>query len=80
VRKSAGTIPWVTISPISMLFWSGVVNGVLAAPLVVLVVLLTSDHTVMGKCVNESLLRGLGWAVRQGAGSVPVSLENSLGS
>lgn len=46
---------------VGMLFWCAVVNGVLAAPLVVLVVLLTSDRSVMGEWVNPPLLRGLGW-------------------
>jgi len=46
---------------VAWLFWSAVVNGVLAAPLIVLVVLLTSDRTVMGKRVNPPLLRRLGW-------------------
>jgi Mn2+/Fe2+ NRAMP family transporter len=50
------------LNAVAMLFWSAVVNGVLAAPLVVLVVLLTSDHTVMGKRVNPPLLRWRGWA------------------
>ena len=39
-----------------------VVNGVLAPPLVVLVVLLTSDRTVMGEHVNSPVLRWFGWA------------------
>jgi Mn2+/Fe2+ NRAMP family transporter len=46
---------------VSMLFWSAVINGVLAAPLIVLVVLLTSDRSVMGERVNPPLLRWLGW-------------------
>jgi NRAMP (natural resistance-associated macrophage protein)-like metal ion transporter len=46
---------------VKMLFWSAVVNGVLAPPLIVLVVLLTSDPKVMGKHVNSPLMRGLGW-------------------
>lgn len=50
------------LDAVTMLFWSAVVNGVLASPLIVLVVLLTSDHTVMGKRVSSPLLRGLGWA------------------
>jgi Mn2+ and Fe2+ transporters of the NRAMP family len=44
-----------------MLFWSAVVNGVLAPPLIVLVVLLTSNSKVMGRHVNSPLLRILGW-------------------
>ena len=50
------------INAVKMLFWSAVVNGVLAPPLIVLVVLLTSDPKVMGAHVNPSLLRLLGWA------------------
>lgn len=44
-----------------MLFWSAVVNGVLAAPLIVLVVLLTNDPEVMGAHRNPRLLNYLGW-------------------
>jgi Mn2+/Fe2+ NRAMP family transporter len=44
-----------------MLFWSAVLNGVLAPPLVVLVVLLTSDPKVMGKRVNSRGAQMLGW-------------------
>ena len=46
---------------VSTLFWAAVVNGVLAPPLIVLVVLLTSDTRVMGKYVNSRPLRWLGW-------------------
>ena len=46
---------------VAMLFWSAVVNGMLAPPLIVLVVLLTSDPRVMGQRVNSPLLRRLGW-------------------
>jgi NRAMP (natural resistance-associated macrophage protein)-like metal ion transporter len=56
------SLNFVGLDAVAMLFWSAVVNGVLASPLIVLVVLLTSDHTVMGKRVNPPLLRWLGWA------------------
>jgi len=46
---------------VAMLFWCAVVNGLLAPPLIALVVLLTSDRQVMGRCVNSPLLRWLGW-------------------
>ena len=46
---------------VKMLFWSAVVNGVLAPPLIVLVVLLTSDRSVMGDHVSPPLLKWLGW-------------------
>ena len=55
---------------VSMLFWSAVLNGVLAPPLIVLVLLLTSNPQVMGERVNPRWLALLGWitvAVMAGA-------------
>ena len=49
------------LDAIKMLFWSAVVNGLLAPPLILLVVLLTSDPRVMGARVNSPPLRFLGW-------------------
>jgi NRAMP (natural resistance-associated macrophage protein)-like metal ion transporter len=46
---------------VKMLFWSAVINGLLAPPLILLVILLTSSHKVMGKRVNSPLLKYLGW-------------------
>jgi NRAMP (natural resistance-associated macrophage protein)-like metal ion transporter len=49
------------LNAVKMLFWSAVLNGLLAPPLVVLVVLLTSDKKTMGNCVNSRLAKILGW-------------------
>jgi NRAMP (natural resistance-associated macrophage protein)-like metal ion transporter len=49
------------LDAVKMLFYSAVVNGVLAPPLILLVVLLTSDPSVMGAHVNPPALRYLGW-------------------
>jgi NRAMP (natural resistance-associated macrophage protein)-like metal ion transporter len=46
---------------VAMLFWAAVINGILAPPLIVLVVRLTSDRRVMGDRVNPPLLCALGW-------------------
>jgi NRAMP (natural resistance-associated macrophage protein)-like metal ion transporter len=46
---------------VKMLFWSAILNGLLAPPLVVMVVLLTSDRKVMGSRVNSIGMRALGW-------------------
>jgi NRAMP (natural resistance-associated macrophage protein)-like metal ion transporter len=50
------------LNAVKMLFWSAVINGLLAPPLILLVILLTSNRRVMGKRVNSQLLRYLGWA------------------
>ena len=49
------------LNAVRMLFWSAVLNGALAPPLLVLVVLLTSRADVMGEHRNGTLLRWLGW-------------------
>jgi NRAMP (natural resistance-associated macrophage protein)-like metal ion transporter len=49
------------LNAVKMLFWSAVLNGALAPPLLVLVVLLTSRADVMGAHRNGPLLRWLGW-------------------
>jgi Mn2+/Fe2+ NRAMP family transporter len=54
-------LDFVGLNAVKMLFWSAVVNGVLAPPLVVLVVLLTSDKKVMGKRTNSRSALVLGW-------------------
>ncbi len=53
-------LDYAGLNAVKMLFWSAVVNGVLAPPLVILVVLLTSDPTVMGEHVNPPLLKYVG--------------------
>lgn len=50
------------LDPMKMLFWAAVLNGVLAAPLIVLVTLMTSDKSIMGPQINPGWLRFLGWA------------------
>src|SRR5205823_14182322 len=50
------------LNAIRMLFLSAVLNGLLAPPLILLIVLLTNDRRVMGRLVNPPVLRILGWA------------------
>jgi NRAMP (natural resistance-associated macrophage protein)-like metal ion transporter len=49
------------LNAVKMLFWSAVLNGALAPPLLILVVLLTSRADVMGEHRNGRLLQSLGW-------------------
>jgi NRAMP (natural resistance-associated macrophage protein)-like metal ion transporter len=54
-------LDYAGLNAVRMLFWSAVLNGALAPPLVVLVVLLTSRADVMGERRNGLVLRWLGW-------------------
>jgi Mn2+/Fe2+ NRAMP family transporter len=56
------TLNYFGFNAVKMLFWSAVINGLLAPPLILLVILLTSRQKVMGKHVSPPLLKYLGWA------------------
>lgn len=55
-------LDFLHINAVKMLFWSAVLNGLLAPPLVFIVVLLTNDKKVMGDRVNSTAMKCLGWA------------------
>jgi NRAMP (natural resistance-associated macrophage protein)-like metal ion transporter len=54
-------LDYAGFNAVKMLFWSAVLNGVLAPPLIVLVVLLTSSQKIMGERANRPVLKWLGW-------------------
>lgn len=55
------SLDYAGFNAVKMLFWSAVLNGALAPPLLILVVLLTGRADVMGEHRNGPLLRWLGW-------------------
>ena len=50
------------IEPMKALFWSAVINGMVAGPLIIAMVVLGSLRSVMGSLVLPIWLRVLGWA------------------
>jgi len=54
-------INFVGINPFTALFWTAVINGFLAPPLLVIIMLVANNRKVMGKRVNGPLLNVLGW-------------------
>ena len=51
----------IHIDPIKALFYSAIINGVTAAPVMVLIMLLTGSKRVMGQFTLRGWLRWLGW-------------------
>jgi NRAMP (natural resistance-associated macrophage protein)-like metal ion transporter len=49
------------INPISALYWSAVINGILAVPVMVLLMIMVRRHDVMGRFVVRGPLYWLGW-------------------
>ena len=54
-------IQYSPISPMKALFWSAVINGVVAVPLMVVIILLASKRSVMGQFTSSRPILALGW-------------------
>jgi Mn2+/Fe2+ NRAMP family transporter len=54
-------IQYSPISPMRALFWSAVINGVVAVPLMVVVILTAGRRAVMGDFTESRIILGLGW-------------------
>lgn len=54
-------IQYSPISPMKALFWSAVINGIVAVPLMVVIILLASKRNVMGPFTASRAVLTLGW-------------------
>ena len=52
---------FTSLDPIKALFWSAVINGVAAAPIMVMIMLMASRRHVMGQFTLTPWLTALGW-------------------
>jgi NRAMP (natural resistance-associated macrophage protein)-like metal ion transporter len=50
------------LNPIKALYWAAVINGVVAVPVMTVMMAMTGEKRVMGKFVIRGWLRWLGWA------------------
>lgn len=55
-------IDYLGINAIDALFYTAVINGFVAPPLLVLIMLVANDPKIMGKRTNNRLTNALGWA------------------
>jgi Mn2+/Fe2+ NRAMP family transporter len=55
-------INYLGVNPVKALFWTAVINGFLAPPLLVLIMLIANNEAVMGQRVNGLGINVLGWA------------------
>jgi Mn2+/Fe2+ NRAMP family transporter len=58
---TGGILNFTPIDPIKALFWSAVVNGVVATPVMIVVMFLASSEKAMGEFVISSKLKLVGW-------------------
>ncbi len=62
VATLVGTgISFSSIAPIKALFWSAVINGVVAAPVMAVMMLMTANKSIMGRFEIHGYLKYVGW-------------------
>ena len=66
------------IDPIRALFLTAVINGVIAPPLMALIVLLGSDRKIMAKRVSGTLSKSLTWIATAVMGAAAIALLITL--
>ena len=69
---------FTSIDPIKALFWSAVINGVIALPIMVVMMLLGSNARVMGRFTIGRRLRWLGWLATTVMGAAVVAMFATL--
>jgi NRAMP (natural resistance-associated macrophage protein)-like metal ion transporter len=54
-------IDFLGINPMSALFWTAVINGVISPPLLVIIMFVSNNRKVMGQRVNNRVTNIMGW-------------------
>ena len=68
------------LDPIKALFWSAVINGVAAVPIMVMIMLMASRKQVMGQFTLRPLLASLGWLATAAMAIAAVGMFATWGS
>jgi len=68
------------LDPIKALFWSAVINGVTAVPIMVMIMLMASRRRVMGPFTLTPLLMWLGWLATAVMAIAAIGMFATLGS
>jgi NRAMP (natural resistance-associated macrophage protein)-like metal ion transporter len=71
---AALVIQYSPISPMKALFWSAVINGLVAVPLMVVIILLVSRRSVMGDFTAHRAIVILGWIATAVMGAAAVRM------
>jgi len=67
-------IQYSPISPMKALFWSAVINGVVAVPLMIVIILLVSKKSIMGDFTASRPIVVLGWIATAVMGAAAVRM------
>ena len=63
LRSLAWRLVFLGIDPIKALYYSAVLNGLAAPPLMALIILIANNKKIMGKFVNKRISNIVGWII-----------------
>ena len=72
-------INFVGINPIDALFWTAVINGFVAPPLMVLIMLVSNNRSIMAERTNGMAINVLGWAATAAMFAAAIALVVTWG-
>ncbi|HEY2480723.1 MAG TPA: divalent metal cation transporter, partial [Caulobacteraceae bacterium] len=67
------------IDPIKALFWSAVINGVVAVPVMIMIMLMATSRQVMGTFTLSRALGAVGWAATAVMGVAAAGMFATMG-
>ena len=73
-----GALNFTPIDPVKALFWSAVINGVVAVPVMAIMMHLASDRRAMGQFTLPATLKILGWVGTAAMGVAAVGMFATL--
>jgi Mn2+/Fe2+ NRAMP family transporter len=71
---------FTALDPIKALYWSAVINGVVAVPVLTVMMLMTARPQVMGKFTISGGLRWLGWTTTALMGACVAAMAGTWSS
>ena len=75
-----GAMNFTSIDPVKALFWSAVINGVVAVPVMVMMMLLGSHKEAMGQFTLTPVLKSVGWLATAAMAVAAIGMFATMGA
>jgi NRAMP (natural resistance-associated macrophage protein)-like metal ion transporter len=75
-----GVMNFTPLDPVKALFWSAVVNGVVAVPVMAMLMLLSSNRNALGDYILSPVLKAVGWLATAVMAIAAIGMFATMGS
>jgi Mn2+/Fe2+ NRAMP family transporter len=74
-----GLLNFVGIKPFQMLYYTAILNGIIAPPLIIMLMRISNNHKIMGEYTNGRFSNVMGWAITTIMTACAVALLFTIG-